>query len=916
VTDSFPVPEIPGYVIEREIGVGGMARVYLGTQISLDRKVALKVMAPALVADPAFSKRFLREARTLAGLTHPNIVAVYDVGATESLLHYFAMQHLDNGDLVARIQRGMAEPELVRIVTGISRALGFAHQRGVVHRDVTPGNIMFDSAENPVLTDFGIARSQHGSTRITHTGVSIGTSSYMSPEQARGGEVDQRSDLYSLGALLFEALTGHPPYRGADGFAVAYAHVFEPIPRLPNHVAHWQSFIDKVLAKDPSERFDNAEQFAMALSDVPVQAARVVPQRSLARPQQNSGPTVALAQLDERAIAPIKQAIAPVASDRPTVTRGQQNPVLANNVATPPIPATDAQKIVPAKPLVKANVQSGPVTLSQAVLSASDGAPKSKLPIILWCGAILIAGLAGAGYWYLKPPAKSAVAITPSEVPISTTPIPAPVKPGQPPVTTASTNAPPTETSNDPTATDTVPNEWPSDPALVIDPNAPKRLTEADVAEKYKLGSNVGPPTRAMYVKPWLDLGLAASKKDQCFVAKGAIDWFRLTLATDPSNAQAAAGIASCFGTIAAKVDAVLALDASSLDLTDTAKEFAIFEKFGAQGGAKSKEALLVAAEKQRLIDAIVARAPPFEKKWQTSAARLIYNEVLKIDAKNALALAGLKRIASLGQPKYVFSDALKSGGKAASMVIIGAGTVSMSDARGAKIKVEIEQNFAVARTEVSVADYRRFVSASGHRGSGKGCNNMEGFALFVSKDRTWEKPGFEQTNASPVTCVDFNDAKAYVRWLSGQTGESYRLLSEAEWQLVASSAAAPACKSGNHGDQEFGDQFKERAVYSCKDGFAATAPAGKFGANAQGVQDLVGNVREWVEDCWNASIAARPKNAEPWLGGNCAKRVAMGTAWISKPAEKTTQQRTDFDQDARNNTVGFRVARNVLQVQ
>ncbi|MCB1642346.1 MAG: SUMF1/EgtB/PvdO family nonheme iron enzyme, partial [Xanthomonadales bacterium] len=146
------------------------------------------------------------------------------------------------------------------------RALGFAHERGFVHRDVTPANILFDPTGNPVLTDFGIARAVGGSTRITHTGVSIGTSIYMSPEQARGAEVDARSDLYSLGVLAYEALTGDVPYKGADSFAVAYAHVFEPIPRLPAERGNWQGLIDKALAKDPRDRYGSAEEFCAALS--------------------------------------------------------------------------------------------------------------------------------------------------------------------------------------------------------------------------------------------------------------------------------------------------------------------------------------------------------------------------------------------------------------------------------------------------------------------------------------------------------------------------------------------------------------------------------------------------------------------------------------------------------------------------
>ncbi|MCB1628635.1 MAG: serine/threonine protein kinase, partial [Xanthomonadales bacterium] len=242
---------IPGYTIERELGSGGMAKVYLAIQHSLERKVALKVMSPILAADESFSKRFLREARTIAGLTHPNIVAIYEVGVTVDNLHFFAMQHLPGGDFASRMREGVSEAELRRVLGGIGRALGFAHERGFVHRDVTPANILFDPTGNPVLTDFGIARAVGGSTRITHTGVSIGTSIYMSPEQARGAEVDARSDLYSLGVLAYEALTGDVPYKGADSFAVAYAHVFEPIPRLPTERGNWQGLIDKALAKDP-----------------------------------------------------------------------------------------------------------------------------------------------------------------------------------------------------------------------------------------------------------------------------------------------------------------------------------------------------------------------------------------------------------------------------------------------------------------------------------------------------------------------------------------------------------------------------------------------------------------------------------------------------------------------------------------
>ena len=260
--------DIPGYTIKREIGAGGMASVHLAMQTSLDREVALKVMSPALAADPTFSKRFLQEARMLASLAHPNIVAVYDVGVTPAQLHYFSMQYLPGGDFAARVARGIDERELTQTVAGVAHALGYAHQRGYVHRDVAPGNILYDANNNPVLTDFGIALAAASGSRITSTGFSVGTSHYMSPEQARGGDVDLRSDIYSLGVLCYYGLAGKPPYDGADGFAVAYAHVFEPIPRLPAEQTHWQHLIDCALAKDAKDRYADTEQFLDALATV------------------------------------------------------------------------------------------------------------------------------------------------------------------------------------------------------------------------------------------------------------------------------------------------------------------------------------------------------------------------------------------------------------------------------------------------------------------------------------------------------------------------------------------------------------------------------------------------------------------------------------------------------------------------
>src|SRR5215471_1935807 len=262
------VIDIPGYNVKREISAGPTAVVLLAEQASLDREVALKVMAPDRVADKAEVERFRQVARTLASFSHPNIVAVYDVGTAPDETPYFSMQYPSGGDFLARAQRGISEPDLTETLASIGRAVGYIHQRGLIHRAITPQNVLYDAYNTPVLIDFGMPPTASQESYVTQAGFAADVGRYMSPEQARGGELNARSDIYSLGALCFLGLTGRPPYDGADGFAIAYAHVFEPIPRLPADKSHWQPLIDCALAKDPKDRFASIEEFLDALTNV------------------------------------------------------------------------------------------------------------------------------------------------------------------------------------------------------------------------------------------------------------------------------------------------------------------------------------------------------------------------------------------------------------------------------------------------------------------------------------------------------------------------------------------------------------------------------------------------------------------------------------------------------------------------
>jgi len=259
--------EIPGYRFVRRIGRGGMASVYLALQDSLKRPVAIKILSSEQIPGEKMSARFEQEARTIARLDHPHIVSIYDVGRDNEGQLFYTMPYLPNGDL--REQGiGADENRIIDVMRALASALGYAHTQGIVHRDVKPENVLFDALKRPLLADFGIAFSTSSPDRLTREGATLGSSGYMSPEQAMGRQLDGRSDLYSLGVLCYEMLTGDKPFHRPDSLSMALAHLNEPVRRLPPERRHWQTIIDKTLAKNPDTRYQNAEELLAALDDL------------------------------------------------------------------------------------------------------------------------------------------------------------------------------------------------------------------------------------------------------------------------------------------------------------------------------------------------------------------------------------------------------------------------------------------------------------------------------------------------------------------------------------------------------------------------------------------------------------------------------------------------------------------------
>jgi serine/threonine-protein kinase len=345
------------YRIERKLGAGGMADVYLAEDQELGRRVAIKILNDRHAADDSFIERFRREAKNAAGLSHPNIVSIYDRGEAEGT-YYIAMEYLDGRSLKELIvSRGPAPVKIaIDYARQILAAVGFAHRHGIVHRDIKPHNVLVGPEGRLKVTDFGIARS--GASQMTEVGSIIGTAQYLSPEQARGAPVDQTSDLYSVGVVLYEMLTGQVPFTGDTPLEIAMKHLSEvPVPpsELRPEVPHdLDSVVLRALAKDPHERYQSADEMDADLARV----AEGLP----VDPETETAATAVLAGSGVLAAAPTS------VISRPTIT--------------PPVPAGPPGRTPPAG------------------YYGYEGPPRRRRPVWPWVLSILLLIAAGAAAWF------------------------------------------------------------------------------------------------------------------------------------------------------------------------------------------------------------------------------------------------------------------------------------------------------------------------------------------------------------------------------------------------------------------------------------------------------------------------------------------------------------------------------------
>ena len=325
------------YRILQRVGRGGMAEVYQAYQPSLDRHVAVKVLHPFLLEEDGARERFQREARAVAALRHPNIVQVFDYD-NEGDVYFMVMEFIDGPNLKAVLQEHatqgarLAPEQVVEIINGIGGALAYAHRQGMIHRDVKPQNIMFTREGQPLLTDFGIAKIVGGGAGSASGSLS-GTPAYMSPEQGRSLPLDNRTDIYSLGVVLYEMVTGRVPFDADTPFAILIKHINEPLPRPrtldPAISPALERVILTALAKTPDERFATADEMARAVQEAAAETATTRPL-----------PGLSAAEPTGRDVSAITAAPLPVEPGTSETPPAESAPSLPQVPPAPPAPAT------------------------------------------------------------------------------------------------------------------------------------------------------------------------------------------------------------------------------------------------------------------------------------------------------------------------------------------------------------------------------------------------------------------------------------------------------------------------------------------------------------------------------------------------------------------------------------------------
>lgn len=865
---------IPGYRFIRKINHGGMSTVYLAIQESVGRVVALKVMSPALDSDPSYSERFQREANIVGQLSHPHIVSIYDIGRHNNY-NYIAMDYLPGGSIHDRMLEGINATQALKILKEVGSALDHSHERGYVHRDIKPENILFRDDGSAVLTDFGVARAVAIGSRSTHAGTVVGTPHYMSPEQTRGKVVDARSDLYSLGIVFYEMLTGSVPYQGEEPVAIALKHLAAPLPTLPAQFIRFQPILDKLLDKDPQKRYQNGRELVTDIEVLQLQMREqgeelLTSGHGLAR-QFASLFSVLLRKTRKSLAGHLKSAWLYVLSLRYNKEAGFHRVRREHEDVCDAL--TQQNTLVVTRVHKQYNRKSWREAWMQLPLSYRR----------LSSGALVLFVLALALLFFQSAPQQQ-----------ESEQLEAGVIGEEHNADDSIASAQAQETASESSPSQAEPAQ-----AIDIDTDA------ANTAEQNTLAQN-NPNQINSVVSDELNSSAADASTESTATDVSIPDTFaenlqqheaEAPLIEDTETPAAGSSTGNSEGdnseqvsTTEPETTAPLAKEkATEKQTAPVTSEPTPPARFPLTVNSTPKQARIRIMNIKEKYRPGIALTPG---RYHIEVTAPGYAKHLEWVQLKDQALSHSVILRNNFQSGNEFQDSLASGGKAPPMVVVPAGkfTLGGPDADTQPYRtVTFNKPFAVSKYEVTFAEYERFAQSE---------------SLPLPGDNKWGRAD------RPVINVSWEEASEYARWLSQQTGKSYRLPTEAEWEYVAKVGKNTAYWWGNdvrdaknkancrrYCDSEFTGVFTSK-----------TAPIGSFDANPFGIHDIAGNVAEWTTDCYKGDYQGASSSGRAYDQDNCPARVIRGGSMRDGAEDITSFKRRYQPQHTLHEDVGIRL--------
>lgn len=855
--------KISGLKILSKIGDGGMSVVYLAEQISLKRKVAVKVMRLEIAENELDVQRFKHEAKTIAHLDHPNIINIYNIGQTEKGEIFFTMPFLNHGDFSSYILEN--EEEFITLLKTICDGLSFAHDRGVVHRDIKPENLLFDKFGNVRIADFGIAISKDG-TRMTKEHQIVGSAQYMSPEQARSLKVDIHSDIYSLGIVIYERLTGKVPFDSDESISILVNHVSMEPEKLPVKMRHWQKLIDKCLAKAPRDRFQSMVELKIALEKIPVnslQRTNSSIQHVLTSDQGQHLkwfiPSLILLFVIAYFIYQPTKNVAPneqlIIQNNPITNPLENKPIVSNVINN----GTNTNS-TPTITIENSNEYTATITNDDTLLT-----PINNTEVDIENATIETIKDSSAD---TKENIADNKAITQANTPPINTNDSATADPDVIKITPLQDFA----TANDKSSG----NLDQPDQDLSIEqikknlkrqqfgqatPEIQIIQTTTDIDAKEQ-------PLSQEAIKQLLDKAAVNIKIYQLSKPKSdnATDQLLQVLSSDPDNTEAQVGL--------------ITVGKKYFQLIDSAMNKYDFEK--ALNHVKSVKSF------NQITNNINTKFD-IQKASIISIARNLDLSSANITVEQVKILALLVQELS---PNHVQIEKLEKLALLKSGPQVGD---KLLDKQGIET-ILLTKKLAITTKEITLKDYKIFANET-NRASSK-CKHKGGGVGSLFSSKTWIKPHFTQKPNHPVVCVSHEDASAYGKWLSKKTQNRYRLPTQGEWLALAAIEmnTFEACKSANVAGSEASKIRNKEDNYSCSDNYKFTAPAASFSMNNLGIFDIQGNVSEWV-NCKQSP---------------CQEPTAMGSSWFHGKQSNKLNIQDKLKLNASYSHVGFRLIRDI----